>query len=87
MAELAAFLTLLNSLSPLAVIGLLGTVIFLLVKGKTHTARELKVVQTNHLHELPEIAETLRSMSDTLRRMETRMAEDFSHIKAKLNGR
>ena len=79
MEPLLEFLKTLNSLSPLAVIALLGTIIFMLVKGKTASAEKLKEVQENHLHELPEIAETLR-------RIEQRMGEDFSYIKAKLNG-
>lgn len=80
MDALIAFLTTLNSLSPLAIIGLLGTVIFMLVTGKTASAKALHTVQTNHLHELPE-------MADTLRRIETRLAEDFTYIKAKLADR
>jgi hypothetical protein len=80
MDALIAFLTTLNSLSPLAVIALLGTIIFMLVKCKTASAKALHTVQTNHLHELPDMAETLR-------RIETRMAEDFTYIKAKIDAR
>ena len=80
MNPIITFLTTLDSLSPLAVIALLGTIIFMLVKGKTASAKALQTVQTNHLHELPE-------MADTLRRIETRMAEYFTYIKAKIDGR
>ena len=87
MEALITFLTTLNSLSPLAVIGLLGTIIFLLVKGKTAADEKVETIASNHLHELPTIAEDIRSMAETLRRIETRMAEEFSYLKAKLNGR
>lgn len=80
MDSIIEFLKLLNSLSPLAVIGLLGTVIFMLVTGKTKAGEKLKEVQDNHLHELPEIAETLR-------RIESKLDQDLSYIKAKLNNK
>ena len=80
MEALTEFLQLLNSLSPLAVIALLGTVIFMLVTGKTKAGAQIKEVQNNHLHELPEIAETLR-------RIELKMSEDFAYIKARINGK
>jgi hypothetical protein len=73
MDALITFLNTLNSLSPLAIIGLLGTVIFMLVKGKTASAKALHTVQTNHLHELPEIAETSRRISEVLTRIETKL--------------
>jgi hypothetical protein len=73
MDALISLLTTLNSLSPLAIIGLLGTVIFMLVKGKTASAKALHTVQTNHLHELPEIAETSRRISEVLTRIETKL--------------
>lgn len=79
MNAIISLLTMLNSLSPLAVIALLGLVIYMLVKGKQQVTGQVADISDNHLHSLPEIAETLR-------RMETRMAEDFSWIKAKLNG-
>ena len=73
MDTIIAFLTTLDSLSPLAVIALLGTIIFMLVKGKTASAKALHTVQTNHLHELPEMSETLRRVSETLARIETKL--------------
>jgi hypothetical protein len=87
METLITFLTTLNSLSPLAVIALLGTIIFLLVKGKTAADGKVDTIASNHLHELPEIAETLRVMAETLRRMETKMSEEFAYLRGKLNGR
>lgn len=79
--DIVAILQALLGMSPLAIIGLLGTIIFMMVKqGKWSTEKSVKEIQNNHLHELPEIAETLR-------RIEQKIGEDFSYIKAKLNGR
>ena len=71
----------------LAVIGLLGMIIFLLVKGKTAADEKVETIASNHLHELPSMAEDLRSIAETLRRMETKMAEEFSYLRGKLNGK
>jgi hypothetical protein len=87
MEILISFLQTLNTLSPLAVIGLLGTVIFLLVRGKTAADTKVEAIASNHLHDLPSIAESVKEMSETLRRIEQRMGEEFSYIRAKLNGR
>ena len=87
MDTVVTLLSLLNSLSPLAVIGLLGVIIFLLVKGKERVSAQVETLATNHLHELPSIAETLRRMEETLQRMEVRMSEDFAWLKARVNGR
>ncbi len=56
MDTLTQIITALNALSPLGLAGLLGFIIYKLIQGN----RQLKSVQDNHLHELPEIAETLR---------------------------
>lgn len=53
----------------------------MLVKGKTKTAKDLKVVQSNHLHELPEMSESIRRMSETLQRIDTKL--DFLVQKTK----
>jgi len=87
MDSLNTFLTTLNTLSPLAVIGLLGTIIFLLVQGKTAADTKVDAIASNHLHDLPSIAESVKEMSETLRRIEQRMGEEFSYIRARLNGR
>lgn len=68
-----------NSLSPLAVIALLVVVIIMLVKRPSMDV-EMQELRTNHLHELPEIAEALR-------RIENSLATNFSYIRARLNGR
>jgi hypothetical protein len=74
--SLISLLQTLNSLSPLAIIGLLGTVIYLMVY-KQPTAQDFHRLTTNDLHELPQIAETLR-------RMEVSMQENFAYIIARL---
>lgn len=70
----------LNALSPLGVIGLLAAIIYMLVTGRTASARKMDTMKDNDLHELPEIAATLR-------RLEISLTENFAYIKAKLNGR
>ena len=77
--SLIALLATLNTLSPLAIIGLLGTIIFMMVKGKTATDEKVHTIASNHLHELPEMAETLRDMNRTL------IALD-AYLRARLNG-
>ena len=79
MTALLALLGLLNSLSPLAVIALLGTIIFMMVKGKTATDQKVHTIATNHLPEMPEIAEALRDMH------KTPIALD-AYLRARLNG-
>ena len=69
----------LNSLSPLAVIGLLGIVIYMLVRNKKDSDAQNSMLTSNHLHEMPEMAESLR-------RIEQSLAENFSYIRARLNG-
>lgn len=72
----------LNTLSPLAIIGLLSVIIYVIVwkqPTKREFSRELNVIKSNDLHELPEMAESLR-------RIELMLADNFSYIRAKLNG-
>ena len=88
MESLVSFLNSLNTLTPLAVIGLLGLAIFFLVWRNPLKPLEnsLSEVKSNHLHELPAMAESLRDISATLQRMEVKMGEDFSYLKARING-
>lgn len=79
MDAIVSLLNTLNGLTPLAVIGLLGTIIFLLVKGKTSTDRKVDEIRGNDLHELSEMAETLR-------RIEIKLFEEFSYLRARING-
>lgn len=80
---LLPLLTQLNELSPLAVIGLLGVVILLLIKGKGEMTSKVEVLQNNHLHE---IAADIKAIADTLQRIEVEMVKEFSWIRARLNG-
>lgn len=76
----------LNSVSPTAIVALLAYVIFILVKNK----KEVAEVKNNHLHDLPEMLELLRSIDATLTRHE-RLANEMSgniiYIKARINGK
>jgi hypothetical protein len=87
METLIPLLELLNNLSPLAVIALLGTVIFLLVKGKEDIGGKVDTVANNHLHELPEAVEILRRMEATLQRIEVKWSEDMAYLKGRINGK
>jgi hypothetical protein len=87
MDALTHFLEALNTMSPLAVIALLGTVIFLMVKGKQDADAQYETMTGNHLHELPQIASDIRAMSETLQRIEVRMSSDFAELKGKLDNK
>ncbi len=95
MTELFSFLT---NVQPIGVIALLGIVIYMLVKEqkglwrRQNAATEtddhgqpitLKTIATNHLHELPEMAETLRRMESTL----NELAKDMSYIRGRMNSK
>ena len=75
MDALISLLTTLNSLSPLAVIALLGVVIFYMIK-KQPTKNDVDVMKTNDLH----------AISETLQRIELAQTTAFATIIAKLNG-
>ena len=82
MEVLIDLLKTLNTLSPLAVIALLAAV--LLLQSRNHkTVQEIK---GNDLHDLPDVAQHVRDISATLQRIEVSQSENFSHIRAKLNG-
>ncbi len=83
MAALYSLLALLNTLSPLAVIALLGLVIFMLVKSKQEVTTKVDIIAENHLHE---VSDDLKTIIEVLQRMEVRIGEEFSYIRAKLNG-
>ena len=81
----------LNTLSPLAVIALLGVIIFVLVRGKTSTDAKVEKITSNHLHNLPDMSDDLNRIleanvksADTLQRIEVKMREEFSFIRTKL---
>ncbi len=87
METLISFLTTLNSLSPLAVIALLETILFLLVKGKTAADGKVETIVTNHLHEVPSIADAVKEMAETFRRMETKMSDEYVYLRGKFRTR
>jgi len=65
-----------NSLSPLAVIGLLVTAIIMLVKNQ----KKVSKIETNDLHH---VELSLEQISEVLQRIEV----SLSYIKARINGR
>lgn len=77
----------LNTISPLGIAGLLGVVIFMLVKGQKDSQDKYETVTGNHLHELPTIAENIGRCAESLQRIEVKLADDLSYIKAKVNGK
>lgn len=85
MDALTAFLNTLNTLSPLAVIALLGLVIFMLVKAKeakVDVDRKVATITDNHLHGLPDMAESLKRIEGTLQNMN----DNIVYIRARVNG-
>ena len=89
MEEIMKFLSALNALSPLAIIGLLGFTLFWIIYKNPFKPIEksLDEVKSNHLHELPQMASDIGKLVEILQRIEVKMGEDFSYIKARLNGR
>ena len=89
MDGLIEILNVIAQFSPLAVIGLLGTVIFILVYRSPFKPIETKLdtISGNHLHPLPEIAEDMKKVVDILQRIEVKMGEDFAYLKAKMNNK
>lgn len=83
MTTLITLLQTLNTLSPLAIIALLVLVLLYQARNRqttvAHTS-QIASLKANDLHELPEIAATLR-------RIETTQAAGFATVIAKLNGR
>lgn len=75
--------------SPLAIIGLLVLVIFLLVWGQLTQRRRMGTLTGNHLHELPEMAQTLRSIKEAMDRQELANGQILGHLiylRARMNG-
>lgn len=69
---------LLNSLSPLAVIGLLAYIVFLMVAKKGPIA----TISNNHLSGLPEMAASLERMERTL----GEIRDGMNYVRGRLNG-
>lgn len=68
-----------NSLTPLAIIGLLVGILYILL-WKQPLKKDIEDIQDNDLHELPDMAATLR-------RIEISQTQAFATIIARLNGR
>jgi hypothetical protein len=67
------------------VAGGLGYIIYLLVKNQ----RGQDVIAQNHLHELPEMAETLRRIETSLKDISTKQDEtnqSLQYLKGRING-
>lgn len=79
MDAIVELLQTLNSLSPLAIIALLGLTIFLLVKGK----EKVETIEGNHLHDL---SGKLDQILEVLQRMEVKLSEETAFIRARING-
>ena len=89
MEDFSSLLGILNSLSPLAVIALLALVLLYQArnnKASVTSLDTLNIIKGNDLHELPDIAENIRNIAVILQRIEVNQSENFSHIKARLNG-
>lgn len=85
--EIGSLVTLLNSMSPLAIIALLAFVLFYQAKNNKASVQHtttLDTIKGNDLHELPEMAENIRELTATMQRMETSNAANFATIIAKL---
>lgn len=81
--SLTELFTVANSLTPLAIIGLLVGVIYLQVY-KQPTKEQVSTIANNHLHGLPGIEENTKQMVDVLGRIERTQTEKFATIIAKL---
>jgi hypothetical protein len=79
METLVSVFEMLNAVSPLGLAALLAYVIYLLVKGKTSTDAKVETIATNHLHGLPEMADTLKEIQLTLTSLD-------AYLRARLNG-
>lgn len=86
MDTILEFLKAANSLTPLAVIGMLVTVILLLVKHQKTNSAAMVTLKTNDLHELPEAVESLRRIEGLLIDMSRQQAADSAYLHARLNG-
>lgn len=73
-----------NTLTPLAIIGLLVGVLYMQVY-KQPTKQQVSTIANNHLHGLPQIEENTRLMVESLRRIENTQSEKFATIISKLD--
>ena len=85
MTEVLELLQAANGMTPLGVIALLGTIIWMLVKGQKKVVGKMDVISNNHLHELPDLVENTRRTGDVLQRIEVKLGENFAVIHEKLD--
>ena len=69
-----------SKLSPIAIIGLLVGLLYVVLSKHNQGQAQVEDLRTNDLHELGDMAETLR-------RIEVQQTQAFATIIAKLNGR
>lgn len=81
--SLAALFAAANTLTPLALVGLVIGVLYIQIYRQP-SMQDLHVLKTNDLHELPEVASNMRRAVDTLQRIETTMSSNFATVIAKL---
>ena len=88
MESLIEFLNALNTLTPVAVIALLGLAIFFLVWKNPFKPVEdsLNEVKENHLHDLPSMAANVEKMVEILQRIEVKMGEDDIRYVRRIDG-
>lgn len=72
----------LNNLTPLAVTALALIILGLQIQNKNKMLK----IETNDLHELPQVSEDIRLMLQAIQRMEVQMSREFSYLRARLNG-
>ena len=68
--------------TPMSIIALQAAALFYTIKNH----RTVQKIKGNDLHELPEVAQGIRDMTATLQRVEVKLGEEFSYIRARLNG-
>ena len=89
-------LKLAKDFSPIGVVALMAVAFIVAVWKNPFTpiAHKLDTIMDNHLHDLPSISANMAQMADgidkiadTMQRLEVKLSEDLSHIKAKVDDR
>ena len=90
MDNLEAILKVVNQFTPTGIIALMVMVVGLFLWKnplKAATApieASLEQLKSNHLHDLPRLADSMEKVVEVLSRIELRMAEEFAFIRVKL---
>lgn len=77
---IVSLLTALNALTPLAIVGLLAVIIFMLVRQKSQTDNKLVSISDNHLSGLPEMSEALHRIEITLEKLDAYLRARLNHV-------